>query len=301
MKILLLGRNGQVGWELQRALAPIGHIIALDRCAADLNQPQRVIDVVTNIEPDVIVNAAAYTAVDRAEEEIETAYTVNARAVEMLAREAARRGIWFVHYSTDYVFDGHKPQPYVEDDVTNPVSVYGASKLAGEKAIHESGARHLVFRTSWIYAAHGNNFIKTVLRLARAQDALRVVADQTGAPTGAELIADATAIILGRLLRDPGPDNTLSGIYHLTAAGHTSWHGLAQAVLTEAVNCGAQLRACAENVVAIGTADYPTKARRPANSRLATDKLRRTFGIHLPDWREGVARVVRELVAREQP
>lgn len=298
MKVLLLGKNGQVGWELQRALAPLGPLTALDRSEADLERPESLMGAVAKVGPDVIVNAGAYTAVDQAEEDAARAYAVNAKAVEVLAGEAARRGIPLVHYSTDYVFDGLKAEPYGEDDAPNPLSVYGASKLAGERSLRASGAPHLILRTSWVYAARGRNFVRTMLRLARERDELRVVADQVGAPTGAELIADVTALILGRLRNEIRAWDEAGGTYHLTATGYTSWHGLAQAVLTEALKLGARLRAKPDRVTAIATADYPTRARRPANSRLATDRLRHTFGLFLPDWREGVTRTVREILAQ---
>jgi dTDP-4-dehydrorhamnose reductase len=206
-----------------------------------------------------------------------------------------------VHYSTDYVFDGLKAEPYGEDEAPNPLNVYGASKLAGENSLRASGAPHLILRTSWVYAARGRNFVRTMLRLARERDELRVVADQVGAPTGAELIADVTALILGRLRNEIRAWEEAGGTYHLTATGHTSWHGLAQAVLTEALKLGVPLRAKPDGIAAIATADYPTRARRPANSRLATDRLRRTFGLFLPDWREGVTRTVREILAQGEP
>jgi dTDP-4-dehydrorhamnose reductase len=298
MKILLLGKNGQVGRELQRSLTPIGPVVALDRGAADLEQPQTLVDAIEAVCPDVIVNAAAYTAVDQAEEDMERAYAVNTKAVDVLAGEAARRDIWLVHYSSDYVFDGRKTEPYVEDDGTNPLSVYGRSKLAGEQAIRASGARHLILRTSWVYASQGRNFIKTILQLARERDELRVVADQIGAPTGAELVAGVTAFILARVHHEARSNENI-GTYHLTAMGQPSWHDFAQVVLAEAVNLGAELRARPQHVAAVRTNAYPTRAHRPANSRLATDKLRNTFRVSLPDWREGVTRVVREILAPE--
>ena len=300
-KILVFGKNGQIGWELRRALAPVGQVIALGRDAADVREPANILDAISTVDPDVIVNAAAYTAVDRAEDDIEAAYAVNAQAVEVLAREASRRRVWLVHYSTDYVFDGRASVPYVEEDPTNPISVYGASKLAGEKAIQASGARHFILRTSWVYAARGNNFLKTVWRLARERSELRMVADQVGAPTGAELIADVTALMVSRVLRDSTRDSTLAGLYHLSAAGFTTWHGFAQTVLTEAIAGGAELRIDPENIAAISTAEFPTKAGRPLNSRLVTDKLRRAFDIYLPDWREGVTRAVQEVLAGGPP
>jgi len=298
MKILLLGKNGQVGRELQRSLTPIGHVVALDRRAADLEQPQTLIDAVTAVCPDVIVNAAAYTAVDKAEEDIERAYAVNTKAVDVLAREAARRDVWLVHYSSDYVFDGRKTEPYVEDDDTNPLNVYGKSKLAGEQAIRARGARHLIFRTSWIYASRGRNFVRTILQLARECSELRVVADQIGAPTGAGLVADITAFVLAGIHHEVQSSKKIAK-YHLTSMGQPSWHEFAQVVLAEAAALGAQLRARTQDVAAVRSDGYPTRANRPANSCLATDKLRNTFGVSLPDWREGVTRVVQEILAPE--
>jgi dTDP-4-dehydrorhamnose reductase len=300
MKILLFGGGGQVGTELRRALAPIGEIVAPPRDAVDLARSASIVDAIEKASPDIIVNAAAYTAVDRAEDEPETTHAVNAAAVATMAREAARRNIWLVHYSTDYVFDGRKPAAYVESDIVNPLNVYGASKLAGERAIAESGARHVILRASWVYSAHGTNFVKTILELARARDALRVVSDQHGAPTSAGRIAEVTAVIVARLFCEKGDIDKLSGIYHLAPAGETNWHAFARAVLSQAILEGATLRASPESVTAIRAANYATKAMRPMNSRLDTGKLRRAFAVSLPDWREDLPRVVREIIARER-
>ena len=290
MRLLLLGKNGQVGWELQRSLAPLGEVMALGREEADLADAASLRAAVATAAPDVIVNAAAYTAVDKAESEPERADRINHRAVAELAALAAARDALLVHYSTDYVFDGRKAGPYVESDPTGPLGVYGQTKLAGEAAVTASGARALVFRTSWVHAGRGGNFIRTMLRLAGERDSLRVVADQIGAPTSAALIADITAQAIGAALAP--------GVYHLTAAGETSWHGLAQFVIAEALAAGVPLRARPETVTAITTAEYPTPAARPANSRLDTAKLRRALGIALPDWREGARRSVLQSIER---
>ncbi|MBL8484152.1 MAG: dTDP-4-dehydrorhamnose reductase [Rhodocyclaceae bacterium] len=297
MNILLLGANGQVGWELRRALAPLGRLVALDRSGANLEQPDTLAAVVDQYRPAAIVNAAAYTAVDRAEGDAARARSVNAEAVAALAAAAARHGAWLVHYSTDYVFDGAKPAPYLETDPTCPVSVYGSTKLEGELAIAAAGCRHLVVRTSWVFAARGGNFAKTMLRLAREREELKVVADQVGAPTGAEFIADATALMLYRLAHDADLAARASGIYHLTGSGAVSWYDYARLVIERARAAGAPLRVDAARVLPIATADYPTPARRPANSRLDCSKLAAVFGIHPPAWEVQVARLVDELVA----
>lgn len=297
MNILLLGKLGQVGWELQRSLALLGSITACDRAACDVTDSDALRMLVHDSHPDVIVNAAAFTAVERAESEQELAWSINATAVQVLAEETARLDAWLVHYSTDYVFDGSKADAYQEEDATHPLNVYGASKLAGEEAIREIGCRHLVFRTSWVYAARGSNFVRTMLRLACSQDKLRVVGDQFGAPTSAELIADVTAHCLRDVVRTDG--DKLLGLYHLTAAGETSWHGYAQFVLQQALDAGVPLRCTPELVECIATADYPTQARRPANSRLDCSKLQRAFGFRLPDWTWHARRTLTEILAQE--
>ena len=291
MRLLVLGKNGQVGWELQRALAPLGEVIALGRAEADLENPAQLRNAVIAAGPGVIVNAAAYTAVDKAESEPERADRINHRAVAELAAMAADRGALLVHYSTDYVFDGRKSGPYIETDATAPRSVYGRTKLAGEAAIAASGVRHLIFRTSWVHSGRGSNFIRTMLRLAAERDSLRVVADQTGAPTSAALIAELTAQAIAA--------NLASGTYHLTAAGETSWHGLARFVIAEALAAGVPLKTTPDAVAPVTTADYPTPAARPANSRLDTTKLRTALAITLPDWRDGARRSVTELIERQ--
>ena len=292
--ILLLGADGQLGWELRRALLPLGQVLACGRKQADLAKLEALSELLERTRPQVIVNAAAYTAVDRAQSEPEMAHRVNAEAPELLARWAATHDAWLVHYSTDYVFDGRHEQPYDEDFSPNPLSVYGQSKLAGEQAIARSACRHLVFRTSWVYAARGTNFAHTMLRLAREREQLRIVADQIGAPTSAELIADVTALALHRVLGDANATAQASGLYHLTAAGSTSFHGYAQYLLEQAAASGVALR-CRE-VLPIGSAEYPLPAPRPANSRLDCSRLCEWMGVTLPDWRVQVARFVSETV-----
>jgi dTDP-4-dehydrorhamnose reductase len=300
MKILLLGKDGQVGWELQRALAPLGELRALGRLDADFSQPETLRACVAAFGPDVIVNAAAYTAVDKAESDAGTARSVNALAPGVLAEEAAARGAWLVHYSTDYVFDGTKEGAWVEGDATNPLSVYGRTKCEGEERIRAAGARHLILRTSWVFAPRGGNFAKTMLRLAKERESLNVIADQHGAPTGAELIADATALALHAIRGAGTAAATMSGTYHLAAAGATTWHGYAQHVLTQALAHGAQLKAGPQAVQPIATEAYPTPAARPRNSRLDTQLFETTFGLQLPDWRHHVNRLIAELAAQGQ-
>lgn len=299
MKILLLGKNGQVGWELQRALAPLGEVIALDRQGAkglcgDLSNLDGLAATVRQLTPDVIVNAAAYTAVDKAESDQALAATINAEAPAVLAREAAALGAWLIHYSTDYVFDGSGSQRWEETAPTGPLSVYGRTKLEGEHGILATGAKAVVLRTSWVYAARGHNFAKTMLRLAAERETLSVVADQFGAPTGADLIADVTAHILRQIFN--GQDNHhLAGIYHLAASGETTWHGFAQYVLAHAQRTGVALKVTADQVAAISTEAYPVPAPRPRNSRLALGKLEHTFNFKMPLWEQGVQRMLDEI------
>ncbi|OZI32045.1 dTDP-4-dehydrorhamnose reductase [Bordetella genomosp. 10] len=295
MKILLLGKNGQVGWELQRALAPLGDLIALDRhgdngLTGNLADADGLARTVRTLAPQVIINAAAYTAVDKAESEVAAAEAINTVAPAVLAEEAKRLGALLVHYSTDYVFAGDGERAWREDDATGPLSVYGRTKLEGEHAIARAGCRSLVFRTSWVYAARGGNFAKTMLRLARERDSLSVIDDQIGAPTGAELIADVTAQAIGAVRGDAGRD----GIYHLAAAGYTSWHTYAQFVLATAAQAGIDLKVAPDAVQAIPSSAYKTAARRPNNSRLDTGKLRAAFGFTMPAWQTGVARMLAE-------
>ncbi len=294
MKILLTGINGQLGFELQRALAPLGEVIGLDRTGCDLANLAQVRQLLRDLQPTIIVNPAAYTAVDRAESEVELAHQINALAPGVLGEEAAKIGALVVHYSTDYVFDGTKVAAYGEVDTPNPQSQYGKSKLAGEQALVASGAKHLIFRTSWVVGAFGNNFAKTMLRLAAERDSLRVVADQYGAPTSAALIADVTAQILAQYQRANSADFPY-GLYHLTAQGRTNWHTYAQFILSQAAQLGHRLRVPAAAVEAIPASAYPLPAPRPSNSELDSSHLRTTFGLNLPDWRLGVEHTLRLL------
>lgn len=297
MKILLLGKDGQLGWELQRALAPLGEVQAFGRAGADLGDPDSLRGLVREIRPDVIVNAAAYTAVDKAENDEAVARSVNALSPGVLAEEAQAIGAWLVHYSTDYVFDGSKSGAWVETDPTNPLSVYGRTKCEGEERIRASKVRHLILRTSWVYATRGGNFAKTMLRLAKEREELKVVADQFGAPTGAELLADATALALHRIAYLQGDARALSGTYHLAAAGETNWHAYAQHVLEQAQLHGAALKAGPDQVLPIPASAFPAPAIRPGNSRLDCSKFCSSFGLQLPDWRLHVNRLIAELAA----
>ena len=298
MKILLFGKGGQVGWELQRSLAPLGQVIALDCDSAeglcgDFTNLSGLAETVRRVAPDAIVNAAAYTAVDRAESEPELARTINALAPGVLADEAGKLGAWLVHYSTDYVFDGRGDKPWRETDTTGPLSVYGRTKLEGEQAVARC-ARHLIFRTSWVYAARGANFARTMLRLSQERDQLKVIADQFGAPTGAELLADVTA----HALRNVPGRTELAGLYHLVAGGETNWHAYACFVIEAARSAGQLIRVAPEAIEAIASSAYPTAACRPLNSRLNTGKLQKAFGLSLPAWQEGVARMLAEVLER---
>ena len=297
MKILLLGKNGQVGWELQRSLSILGEVVACDfdspaELKADFSDPESLVALVQRVRPDAIVNAAAHTAVDKAESEPDLARRINALAPGVLAREAAAIGACLVHYSTDYVFDGSGDQPRREDAATAPLSVYGHTKLEGEELIRASGCSHLILRTSWVYAARGGNFARTMLRLAAEREELKVIADQVGAPTGADLLADVTALALWRLRSQPD----LSGSYHCVAAGQTTWHEYAQFIIEWARAHGHAVKVAPDRVLSTLTLDYPTPARRPLNSRLDTQKLRRTFGITLPHWQLGVQRLLTEVL-----
>lgn len=298
MKILLLGKNGQVGWELQRSLAPLGELLAMDRHSADfcgdLSQPERLAQTVRDWRPDVIVNAAAHTAVDKAESEPELARCLNATAPAALAQAAAEVGAWLVHYSTDYVFNGQGRQPWQEDDATGPLSVYGQTKREGEQAIAASGCKHLIFRTSWVYAARGGNFAKTMLRLAGERERLTVIDDQHGAPTGADLIADVTAHALRQAMNDA--QARLAGIYHLVASGETSWHGYASHVIAQARQLQPERALKVTEIAPVPTSAFPTPAQRPLNSRLNTHKLQQSFGLVLPPWQLGVQRLLTEIL-----
>ncbi len=297
MKILLLGKNGQLGWELHRSLTPLGEVVACGHDEADLANLPALQALVRRVSPQVIINAAAYTAVDKAESEPDQAFLINHEAVDLLAKETCLLGALLIHYSTDYVFDGTKEGPYVETDTTAPLSVYGQSKLLGEEAIRASGCRHLIFRTSWVYAARGNNFIKTILHLAQQRNELKIVCDQLGAPTSAELLADITACCLYRLQYDTSFSTERDGTYHLAAGGTTSWHGFARFILEEAHGLGVQFQASSENVIAIPTSAYPLPAKRPANSQLTTEKLKTTFGLELPSWQVHAKRAIAEIVS----
>ncbi len=297
MKILLLGARGQVGWQLQRSLATLGEVTALHRASTplcgDLTQTDALAQTVRTLAPDVVVNAAAYTAVDKAETEPELARAINGTACEVLAQETEKLGAWLVHYSTDYVFDGSGERAWVESDTTAPLNVYGASKLAGERAIAAHNPQHLIFRASWVFDSWGSNFLKSILRAAMQRDSLNVVADQFGAPTRAALMADVTAHALMALRGMPGKE--LAGIYHLAAAGETQWHEYASFAVAQARAAGMAIRAGAINPIA--SAQYPTPAARPGNSRMDTTRLRQVFGLHLPPWQDGVRAVVAELAA----
>ena len=295
MKLLLLGKGGQVGWELQRSLAPLGEVVALDFDStdfhADFSRPELLAETVLRLRPDVIVNAAAHTAVDKAESEPDFARKLNATSPGVIAEAAQQIGALMVHYSTDYVFDGSGDTPWLEDDTTGPLSVYGSTKLEGEQLVAQHCARHLIFRTSWVYAARGGNFAKTMLRLASERDRLTVIDDQFGAPTGAELLADVTAHAIRQTLAEPGK----AGLYHLVAGGETSWHGYARFVLEQARQAGVELKAGPDAVDAVPTSAFPTPATRPHNSRLSTAKFQATFGLSLPYWQAGVARMLAEI------
>ena len=294
LKILLLGKNGQVGWELQRSLAPLGDLVALDRhstdLCGDLGNLTGLAATVQQVRPDVIVNAAAYTAVDKAESEPGLARTLNALAPGVLAQEAAKLGALLVHYSTDYVFDGGGTRPWLETDMPAPLNVYGQTKLEGERLIQAAGLNHLIFRTSWVYAARGGNFAKTMLRLAQERDQLTVIDDQFGAPTGADLLADVTAHAI-RQVRRSADD---AGLYHLVAGGETSWFGYSDYVLAQALRSSTAIKMRADKVTAVPSGAFVTAAKRPHNSRLATTRLQTTFGLSLPHWEHGVARMLAE-------
>ncbi len=292
MNILLLGKNGQVGWELQRSLAVLGRVTALGHDEADFTQPQAVAATVRAHKPDVIVNAAAHTAVDKAEGEPGHARLLNATTPGLLAEAAAQLGAWLVHYSTDYVFDGSGDRPWTEIDAPAPLSVYGATKLEGEQLIQHSGCRHLILRTSWVYAARGGNFAKTMLRLAQERERLTVIDDQWGAPTGAELLADVTAHALRHLQARPQD----GGVYHCAAGGETTWHAYAKWVIEHARKASEAIKIKATEIAPVPTSAFPTPAWRPLNSRLDTHRLQATFGLTLPHWQQGVSRMLTEIL-----
>ena len=296
MNILLFGKNGQVGWELQRSLGVLGQVTALARDSTDwcgdFSNPAGIANTVRELRPDVIVNAAAYTAVDKAESEPELARQINAATLGLLAEEAARLGALLVHYSTDYVFDGSGERPWAEGDLPAPLSVYGRTKLEGEQLIQQSAAKHLIFRTSWVYSARGGNFAKTMLRLAQERDRLTVIDDQWGAPTGADLLADITAHAISHLQAYP----QATGLYHLAATGQTTWHAYAKYVISLAQKIQPTIPIKAAEVAPVPTSAFPTAAARPHNSRLDTEKLKATFGLTLPHWQDGVARMLNEIL-----
>lgn len=295
MRILLTGKNGQVGFELQRALLPLGEVLAVDRDDCDLKNPESLRSMLRSVRPQIIVNPAAYTAVDKAESDQITAYAVNGEAPGIIGEEAAKLNALVVHYSTDYVFDGTKTEPYTENDAPNPLSVYGKSKRRGEESLQKSGARHLIFRTSWVFGSHGENFAKTMLKLASQRERLNVVADQWGAPTSAALIADVTVQILAQYKKDREEGFPL-GIYNLVAGGETNWCDYARAVIASAKAAGKAVKLDVEDIHPITAAQYPVLAPRPANSRLNTDKLKTTFGINLPDWHAGFQNVMQKIL-----
>ena len=297
MKILLLGKNGQIGWELQRALAPLGEVVALDRHSpgelrADFAEPESLAAVVRTVAPNIIVNAAAHTAVDKAESEPALAQAVNATAPAVLAREAHALGAWLLHYSSDYVFDGSGTTPWAEGSPTGPLSVYGRTKLEGEQAIRASGCQHVILRTSWVYAARGGNFAKTMLKLARERDRLTVIDDQIGSPTGADLLADITAHVLRTALQRP----EVAGTHHAVAQGETSWHGYASHVIEFARTLGQPIKVASGAIEPVPTSAFPTPAKRPNNSRMDTRRLRSTFDLALPHWQTGVERMLTEVL-----
>ena len=299
MKILLFGKGGQLGWELQRSLVALGELVALDfdtpgELCGDFTRLADIAATVRQVRPDVVVNAAAYTAVDKAESEPELARRINAEAPGALADAAEEIGAWFVHYSTDYVFDGSGERPWREEDATNPLSVYGQTKRDGEIAAARC-RKHLIFRTSWVYAARGGNFIRTMLKLAQERERLTVIDDQVGAPTGADLLADVTAHAVRAVCATPARSD-LAGLYHLVAGGETSWYGYARLIIEQARNAGLPVRVTPDAIVPIPTEAYPLPAPRPRNSRLDTSKLRAAYDLVLPDWRSGVLRALTEIL-----
>jgi dTDP-4-dehydrorhamnose reductase len=296
MRILLTGATGQVGWELARSLMPLGEVIALTRAQCDLSHPETIPGIVQEIKPDVIVNAAAYTAVDKAEEEEELATIINGTSVGMLAEEAKKRNALFVHYSTDYVFDGTKAEPYTEDDAPNPINAYGRSKLAGEQAIQQMGCDHLILRTTWVYAARGKNFLKTMLRLAQEREELRIVADQYGAPTWARNIADVTAHVLATAQREQQAGVFASGTYHLCASGKITWHGFSNAIIERAKQLAPAGSINTKRVLPITTEDYPLPAPRPKNSQMDSSSLTARFGVIMPEWHHAMKLCIDEVL-----
>jgi len=295
LRIVLFGSSGQIGFELAKAMASLGEVIALKKNDANFNDPESLRDRIQNYQPDIIINAAAYTAVDSAENDYETAQNINTIAPEILAEEAEVQGSLLVHYSTDYVFDGQKRGYYKESDRPNPLSAYGRSKLNGELAVSNGCRRHLIFRTSWVFGKHGHNFLKNILHKATENLSLRVVADQTGAPTSSLLISDVTTEILKKICHFP-PEDHCWGLYHLAASGETNWYDYSKYIITHARALGYPLKAIPKSVEPIKTNEITLPAARPANSLLETKKLRETFSIYLPDWKLGVNRVLEEII-----
>lgn len=295
MKILLFGKHGQLGWELNRSLQPFGEIVALDLGEVDFSEPESLRQVVQDIKPDVICNAVAYTAVDKAESEETLAMKINGEAPGVLAEEAMKLGALLVHYSTDYVFDGTKPTPYVETDTPNPVNAYGRTKLAGELAVQSSGCNYLIFRTSWVYASRANNFLLTMLKLAQEREALSIVDDQIGSPTSARLIADTTILCVQQAVREKRAGAFVSDLYHLTNAGHTSWYGFTEEIVKLA-SSQLDMALSLKELKAIPTSDYQTPAVRPMNSQLALTKLESCFSIKMPDWKKSLQLCMQEVL-----
>lgn len=289
LKILVTGKRGQVGWELQRTLMPLGRVFAVDRESMNLADSSAIVQTIAHLKPDVIVNAAAYTAVDKAETEQSLAMQINGQAVQVLAEEAKKHKALLIHYSTDYVFDGTKSQPYSENDTTAPINYYGVSKLAGEQAIQSVASDYLILRTSWVYGNRGNNFLLTMLRLMQERETLAIVSDQYGTPTWSRFIAETTAHIIKQALQERAEQLFTSGVYHLTATGDSSWHGFAQMILQLAKKNAWQPELKIKTLDKTGTANYPTPAKRPLNSRMATEALCERFSLHLPSWDEALA------------
>lgn len=296
LRILLTGKNGQVGFELRRALAVLGEVRAIDQTECNLGDPQKIRHLIREYRPAIVINSAAYTAVDKAETEPEVAFAVNTRAPEVMAEEANRLGALMVHYCTDYVYDGQKTGVYTEHDIPHPLSVYGKTKAEGTMALCRQTDRHLILRTSWVFGAHGHNFVKTMLRLGREREELKVVADQFGAPTSAALLADVTAQIIGQYQRHLNKSAFPYGLYHCSASGETTWYDFAKTVITFARQYGVEMKVAPERIVAITSAEYPLPAPRPANSRFSTEALERTFGLRLPLWQNGLEHVLQQLL-----
>jgi dTDP-4-dehydrorhamnose reductase len=300
-RILITGKNGQVGYELQRSLALLGEVIALDRKGCDLSSEESIRSAIRKYQPSIIVNPAAYTAVDKAETERDQAFAINGIAPGIIGEEARKIGALVIHYSTDYVFNGSKDGRYTEDDATDPLSAYGASKLAGEESLRSAGAAHLIFRTSWVYGVYGKNFLKTMLRLMKEREELKIVSDQFGAPTSASLIADVTAFVLKIMGSSPGSHSDKLGLYHLTAAGETSWHGYASYICQVAAGLGIPLSAVPGKIHPIPASEYPVPAMRPVNSRLDCNRLESSFGIRIPHWERGVEHALQILEELNKP